>query len=134
MDSAGYDIYANDDMLITSHPKTIDTGIVLEDSDFDCYGNQVVGLILPRSSYGFKYGLEFSNTIGVIDMDYRDTIKLKPFVDFEHPNFIIERGERYAQLIFVNFYTLKNEIKPETERNGGIGSTGKKWYNEWKNM
>lgn len=142
--SAGYDIYAIEDMTLCPGVfKTFDTGVVFEDSDmlFNVSGqvqkatkshkarikanvNQVleyVGLIFPRSSYGFKYGLKFANSICVIDQDYRDTIKLSITVDKEVN---INKGDRIAQLIFVPWLVLGNEIPPKDTRGGGIGSTG----------
>jgi len=88
--SAGYDIYATEDMCIERWFKTFDTGVCfdgeecpvfdfnveLEDKLHDCFPQEWVALIFPRSSYGFKYGLKFANTVCVIDKDYRDTIKL----------------------------------------------------------
>lgn len=140
--SAGYDIYLNEGVMLKPGEYTlIDTGVVFEDSDaLNCvshdYGvkdmsfvrerhsenmEHYVGLIFPRSSYGFKYGLRFANSICVIDQDYRDSIKLSVTVDKE---VTLAKGDRIAQLIFIPWLTLCDEIKPNTKRNGGIGSTG----------
>lgn len=131
--SAGYDIYAVEDICITPNQyTTVDTGVVLEEEVMTlkcgypcedickCETDNFVALIMPRSSMGFKYGLRFSNTVCVIDKDYRDTIKLSMKSDVE---FMIKAGERYAQLIFVPYLTCLYEIKPTAERCGGIGST-----------
>lgn len=140
--SAGYDIYLNDNVTLKPGEYTvIDTGIVYEDKD-EFYThisiweiirekftkrkkayefNQYVGLIFPRSSYGFAYGLRFANSICVIDQDYRNTIKLSVTVDKEVE---LYKGDRIAQMIFIPWLTYKDEIKPEDKRTGGIGSTG----------
>ena len=140
--SAGYDIFVNENItLCPGEYKTLDTGVVFEDTDrlFNITGLAVekkdhrklktevnmnveyVGLIFPRSSYGFKYGLRFANSICVIDQDYRDTIKLNVTVD---NTLNLVKGDRIAQIIFVPWLVLGNEIVPENIRSGGIGSTG----------
>lgn len=136
--SAGYDLYAVEDMLIEPWTRVFDTGVYFDGSEelymilgfADCSYpktyetknlEQWVALILPRSSYGFKYGLKFANTVCVIDKDYRDTIKVSLSANHK---FTIRKGERFGQMIFIPYGVLINEIKPESERNGGIGSTG----------
>ena len=123
--SAGYDIVATCDM--TAVPVnvalqgyyTMDTGLHLEDGDLR---EDEVMLILPRSSYGFKYGFRFANTVGVIDADYRDSIKMAFSV--ERGMLEIKKGDRIAQAIIVRYGRLPNEVEPVEERKGGIGSTG----------
>lgn len=140
--SAGYDLYATEDITLSpGHFKTLDTGVVFEDKDhlFGVSGLAVeqdgqskivaevhqafeyVGLVFPRSSYGFKYGLRFANSICVIDQDYRDTIKLRVTVSKKVE---IKKGDRIAQLIFVPWLLIADEIPPTDIRDGGIGSTG----------
>lgn len=123
-ESAGYDITLPRDYILTAGKWVeIDTGIRFEDSD-KCVGTwHFVGMIYPRSSLGFKYGLRFANTTCVIDQDYRDNIKLMVTVD---KDVILVKGDRIAQMIFTPYLTLENEKKPTQERCGGIGSTGKK--------
>lgn len=132
--SAGYDIYAVGDMDIQPWFKSFDTGVCFDGEECPLINVQIengsifhqlypkswVGLILPRSSFGFKHGLRFANTMCVIDQDYRDTIRLSIAAD--HP-FTIRKGERYAQLIFIPNLVLLNEEEPVKERSGGIGST-----------
>lgn len=140
--SAGYDIYTPEEITLKpGEYTTLDTGIKFEGGDRFvltslCYDNdnpqgrpikqgqvpiQYVGLIFPRSSYGFKYGLRFANSTCIIDQDYRDNIILKMTVDTE---VTFSKGERIAQMIFVPWLAYLNEIQPEVRRNGGIGSTG----------
>lgn len=141
--SAGYDIMCPENLVIKPNEwVTIDTGLVFEDDDLflnhyvtadldNIEGRHVrnssvmyeyVGLIFPRSSYGFKYGMRFANTICVIDQDYRDNILLKVMVDKELK---IEKGDRIAQIIFIPWLIYSQEkIDGIKERSGGIGSTG----------
>lgn len=143
--SVGYDIYAVEDMLIEPWGKTFDTGVRFTGEEVplirtdtntytkisgtlynkyineeEIYPKEWVALIVPRSSMGFKHGLQMANTICVIDSDYRDTIKVKMKADHR---FTITKGERYAQMIFLPHCILLDEIEPVKERSGGIGST-----------
>ena len=65
---------------------------------------------------------KIANTVGVIDADYRDTIKLSFTVT--HNILPIKRGDRIMQGVIVKFGRIPGEIVPTDERNGGIGSTG----------
>lgn len=118
--SAGYDFIAPRDIEIKAGEWTVfDTEIYMSDSTI--LPSQVL-LLMPRSSLGFKYGFRLRNTIGVIDADYRDTIKASVTCDVDYT---IRKGDKYMQGIVVNYYTISGEILPETQRNGGVGSTGR---------
>ena len=121
--SAGYDFRCPVDLvckrgILKRKVYTIDTGISLQDGDLK---DSAVMLLFPRSSMGFKYGFRFNNTTGVIDSDYRDTIKCSFTVD---RTMVLKKGDRFMQGVIVRFDKIPNEIKPNKERNGGIGSTG----------
>lgn len=83
-----------------------------------------VGLIFPRSGIS-KTGLILSNSVGVIDSDYRGEIKFrfKYVAGSDYYNI----GDRIGQLIIVKLpvITFKEvEDLDSTERNeGGFGST-----------
>lgn len=84
--------------------------------------------IYPRSSIGFKYLTQLANTVGVIDADYYNAdneghiwIKL---VNNGKNVLNLDADDKFAQGIFVPFgITYDDEV--ETERTGGLGSTGK---------
>lgn len=78
--------------------------------------------LLPKSGLSTKYGFRIRNTIGVIDMDYRDTIKAMVTVD---EPYTLQRDEKFLQAIFMPFGILNGEIKPTENRKGGHGSTGR---------
>jgi dUTP pyrophosphatase len=85
------------------------------------------GQVRPRSGLAFKHGITVLNSPGTVDADYRGEIKVL-LVNLSAETFIIEAGERIAQLVVsahekVNW--LKSESLNETERGaGGYGSTG----------
>ena len=124
--SAGYDFIATEDMTIQPYPQVFDTFVKFDGTEtikFDTFGvtDNWLAILLPRSSMGFKHGLKFENTMAVIDKDYRDTIKVS--LTANH-SFTINKGERYAQMIFVPFGIDCTEIIPMRKRDGGLGSTG----------
>lgn len=83
--------------------------------------------ILPRSSIGAKTGLRLSNSVGIIDSDYRGEIGVL-YDNISDSEYTINAGDRIAQMIVfpVNHFKARvvDEV-PETERGeGGFGSTG----------
>lgn len=84
--------------------------------------------VRPRSGLAAKNGIGILNSPGTIDSDYRGEIKIILF-NFGEEDFIINRGDRIAQLILNKVYRANiSESKnlSETERGeGGFGHTGK---------
>ncbi len=89
----------------------------------------VVAIVAGRSGLGVKKGVTLSNSIGVIDSDYRGEICVGLINHGEEP-FTIARGDRIAQLFFLPVLHadfLVTETLDETERGaGGFGHTGVK--------
>lgn len=122
--SSCYDFYSPDDYEIKPGKVTrINTRVRLTDLDICNEFDKWALILLPRSSLGMQYGMRFSNTIGVIDMDYRDTIKAAIQVDVP---LYLKKGDRFMQGMIIPYGTLNGEIVPTEIRNGGIGSTGRK--------
>lgn len=136
--SAGYDFYSPVDVDIVPEEWTvIDTLVSFDGTEHPmikmyqmtkegivpvcAYIDKWCMKIYPRSGLSFKTAFNIINTVPIIDMDYRDTIKLK--VTSEVP-ISIKRGDRIAQGIFEPVLVLDDEIKPMGKRNGGFGSTG----------
>lgn len=126
--SCGYDFYAPE--TIEMEPGkwyTLDTGVCFDGTEQPRFDGALISdwfmMVVPRSSYGMKYGLKIKNTVGIIDMDYRDTIKASISVDVP---FTLEKGERFMQGIVIPFGKFAKEIYASDVRNGGIGSTDKK--------
>ena len=86
-----------------------------------------VMMIDPRSSIGLKSGLRLSNSIGIIDEDYRGEIGIL-YDNLSDSDYEIKAGDRIAQCWVQPVYRFKPvEVVtlPETERGeGGFGSTG----------
>lgn len=79
-------------------------------------------MLVPRSGLSNKVGFRIRNTVGIIDMDYRDTIKVMVTVD---EPYTLAEGERFLQGIILPFGVFLNETKPLVSRTGGHGSTGR---------
>lgn len=126
--SAGYDFCSPYDIQLTPGIWTdIDTGVRLDNEDccLDCH-NEVIRrwfmLIVPRSGLSNECGFRIRNTVGIIDMDFRDTIKAKVTVDVPYT---LKKDERFMQGIVIPFGRFVREIPPTNERMGGFGSTGR---------
>ena len=91
--------------------------------------NDVVLMIYPRSSLGFKYRMMLENTVGIIDSDYFDAeneghIMIK-FTNHGDKDLVISKGTAFAQGIFMRYLkTIDDEVSDI--RVGGIGSTNEK--------
>ncbi len=83
--------------------------------------------IRPRSGMSIKHGLSLINAIGTIDSDYRGELMI-PLVNLSKESYIVEDGERIAQLVFsavIQANLEEVEVIGETSRgSGGFGSTG----------
>lgn len=120
--AAGYDLFTKDTCRINFAETTmVDTGVHVQ------IPAGWVGLVFERSSL-HKRGLSLANKVGVIDSDYRGSIKL-PLKNDTGMTIGIMGGERLAQLVLVpcmNPELFEVDELPETDRgDGGFGSTGK---------
>lgn len=122
--AAAMDLHACCPEPILIHAGTrgkIPTGIAVE------LPPGMVALVFPRSGLASKFGIVLSNTVGVIDSDFRGEIicLVKNDSDLD---FTIHPGDRLAQLAFFPVYRVKWETVTElaeSERGeGGFGSTG----------
>lgn len=124
--SAGVDLRANIEETVTLKPlerALIKTGLFLEIPEN--YEAQV----RPRSGLAIKHGITVLNSPGTVDADYRGEVGVI-LINLSQSDFIIEDGDRIAQLVFSKVKQAKwivVEELTETERGeGGFGSTGKK--------
>jgi len=130
---AGLDLKAKDDYVLNAHQRTlVGTGISVKIPE------GFVGLLFPRSSLS-KKGIIMTNSVGVIDSEYRGEILASLcFIrtDKDHlmtPHAHIDKYERIVQLVIVPIYLINVNkfIGTDTEWNdtkrgeGGFGSTGK---------
>ena len=85
--------------------------------------------VRPRSGLALKHGITVLNTPGTIDADYRGEIMVL-LINFSQDDFVINDGERIAQMIISRHEQADLEVVKEldeTERGaGGYGHTGVK--------
>lgn len=116
--SAGYDLYAAQDMVIEPGRKIlIPTGVIAY------MAKDEVLLLYPRSSLCIKNDLMLANGVGVIDADYQKEI-LVCYRNMGIKSFYVKKGDRIIQGVFTKFLKVAND-NACGNRTGGIGSTGK---------
>jgi dUTP pyrophosphatase len=120
---AGYDLRAAEDAKIEPGQRAlISTGIAL------AIPEGYAGFVQPRSGLAIKSGITALNSPGLIDSGYRDEIKVILINHDPMETFVINKGDRIAQLVIQKYETVKWDIVDdldESERGtGGFGSTG----------
>ena len=124
--SAGMDLRANIEAPITLKPmerRLIPTGL---------YIALPVGYeaqIRPRSGLALKHGITVLNTPGTIDADYRGELMVL-LVNFSDSDFIINDGERIAQMVIAlheqGIFEMVETLDDTERGTGGYGHTGVK--------
>ncbi|POS02915.1 dUTP pyrophosphatase [Flavobacterium croceum DSM 17960] len=124
--SAGMDLRANLNESISLKPLErvlVKTGLFIE---------LPIGYeaqVRPRSGLALKKGITVLNTPGTIDADYRGEIGVI-LVNLSNEVFIIENGERIAQIIIAKHERAEwievQELSETSRGEGGFGSTGVK--------
>lgn len=89
------------------------------------------GQVRPRSGLALKHGIGVLNSPGTIDADYRGEVGIILF-NFSAQDFVIQRGERIAQLVLNKVEQMhwaaveRAEDLPASVRGeGGFGHTGR---------
>lgn len=116
----GYDLTAMTGTLLENGLVEYDTGIAV------AIPQGYVGLLFPRSSIS-KTGWRLANSVGVIDSDYRGSIRVRFRADKALPSLPYKIGERVAQLVILPAPEIEFEEADsldQTDRGaGGFGST-----------
>ncbi len=147
-DSAGYDLFAPHDLVLSKfHVTEIHCGFATAfcrtgDLVSTAGGVEIttsvpnagVGIaadVLPRSGFGRKNGMVISNTIGLIDSDYRGEWIVCAYLQDKPwwPDTLeIPKGTAFAQAVFRPVYRASNarivtELPESVRGEGGFGST-----------
>lgn len=124
--SAGLDLRAcitNAMTVKANSVEMIPTGMAINMQD-----PNLAAVILPRSGLGHKHGIVLGNLVGLIDSDYQGELKVSCW-NRSSEDFVIQPGDRIAQLVFVPVVQAQFEIVDEfiaTDRaDGGFGSSGR---------
>ncbi|MCI6407769.1 dUTP diphosphatase [Veillonella caviae] len=120
--AAGMDFYIpRPETFIPNETRLVPLGIAVEVPK----GHMLI--VAPRSSTGIKTPLRMTNSIGVIDSDYRGEINAV-FENTSNEAYIAHEGDRLVQGILVEVpKVLIQEVEELTETKrgvGGFGSTG----------
>ena len=124
--AAAADLFAVLDAPLTVPPMgraLVPTGVAIQ-----LPGPEYVALVCSRSGMGTRHGITLSNSVGVIDSDYRGQLTVG-LVNHGDVPYTIQPGDRIAQLMVLPILrptlTVVEELD-ETERGaGGFGSTGR---------
>lgn len=86
------------------------------------------GQVRPRSGLAIRHGIALVNSPGTIDADYRGEIQVI-LVNLGSEPFVIERGERIAQLVIAPVAACEldevAELDPTGRGEDGFGSSGR---------
>jgi len=124
--SAAMDLRACLDQTLSLAPgqtELLPTGIAIHIAD-----PGLAAVLLPRSGLGHKHGIVLGNLVGLIDSDYQGQLYVSCWNRGEE-SFIIEPGERIAQMMFVPVVRPRFEVVEEfvdsSRGEGGFGHTGR---------
>jgi len=122
--AAGMDVRAANEEPVVLAPMqraVVPTGLYLEIPA----GYEVQ--VRPRSGLAAKKGVTVLNAPGTIDADYRGEVCVI-LVNLGSEDFVIEKGERIAQLVLARYERIEWEPSDSLEASergaGGFGSTG----------
>ena len=125
--SVGYDFFAIEDFEIKpGEIKKIPTGYKAY------FGKDEMLMIVIRSSMGFKYNIRMTNQVGIIDSDFYNNLENEGhmYVSLQNEGdktYKVNKGEAYAQGIFVKILTCGEEV--ENKRTGWTGNPKKEGNN-----
>ena len=124
--SAGIDLRACLDQPLEIKPgetHLLPTGMAIHIGD-----SGLAAVILPRSGLGHKHGIVLGNLVGLIDSDYQGQLMVSCWNRGQEP-FIVNIGERIAQMVFVPVVQAQFEVVTDFEQSkrgeGGFGSSGR---------
>ncbi len=123
--SAGVDLRACVDDAVNLEPgqtELIPSGMAIYIAD-----PSLAAIILPRSGLGHKHGIVLGNLVGLIDSDYQGQVFVSCW-NRGHESFVINPGDRLAQMVFVPVAQADFEVVQEFDSSdrgaGGFGHTG----------
>lgn len=120
--AGAFDLFMPESGQISGNPTIIPLGFAT------AIPENHIGLMFPRSGCGTKFGVELTNTCGIIDSDYRGEWKAS-LKTKDSKIFTWSRGDRVLQFLIVPVADIilnVTDTLDDTRRGaGGFGSTGK---------
>lgn len=90
----------------------------------------LAAVILPRSGLGHRHGIVLGNLVGLIDSDYQGELLVSCWNRGRDDAFVIEVGDRIAQMVLVPVVHAALEIVDEFTASkrgaGGFGHSGRR--------
>jgi dUTP pyrophosphatase len=122
---AGCDLFAAEAARLEPGERaSVGTGIAVEIPDGSA------GLVLPRSGLAAKHGISVVNAPGLIDAGYRGEVRVLLLNTDRAEAFVIEPGDRIAQLVIVEIGDAEpvevGSLEESARGAGGFGSTGRR--------
>ncbi len=122
---AGLDLYSVEALCLEPGGRaSVGTGLAL------ALPPGLAGLVLPRSGLAADHGITLVNSPGLIDSGYRGEVRILLLNTDRHEEFMVQPGDRIAQLLIVPFADLpptEAAELPQSERGGsGFGSSGRR--------
>ena len=126
--SAGYDFYAIEDVIVPPYKIGDDPFMVATGVKVMMYSDEFL-MLVNRSSNPKKKKLVIPNSVGIIDADYYNNPDNEGemyfgFYNLSNEPIEIKKGEKLGQGIFMDFHVTDDD-NASGERVGGFGSTGK---------
>ena len=85
------------------------------------------GFLLGRSGLAAKFGVSLTNSVGLIDADYRGELKVNLINHGKEP-FVVRDGDRIAQFLLMAVHKVEvctvDSLDDTARGDGGFGSTG----------
>jgi dUTP pyrophosphatase len=121
---AGYDLHAAEALTIAPGERaSVATGIAV------AIPPGQAGLVVPRSGLAARHGISVVNAPGLIDSGYRGELRVLLLNTDRSEPFVVEAGDRIAQLVLVAVETAEleevDELDETARGGGGFGSTGR---------
>jgi dUTP pyrophosphatase len=134
---AGLDLFCLQDLLVPAHAYSVKMPLGVCIAAYKTIHNtdsQLVQLsgsafyLYPRSSTGSRTPIRLSNSVGIIDSQYRGEITAV-LDNLSSDDYIMHKGERYFQICAPDLCPIQFELVDELDKTsrgtGGFGSTGK---------
>ncbi len=86
------------------------------------------GFVLPRSGLALRHGVTVANAPGLIDPGYRDEVKVVLVNTDPGRDYVVERGDRVAQLLVLPVPGIAWNVVETLDgdgRGGGFGHSGR---------
>jgi dUTP pyrophosphatase len=124
---SGFDLYCPHDIVIPAMSVGFKLDLQIKLMLTDADGKSKPFMLVPRSSMGAKTPLRLSNSVGIIDREYRGNI-IGLIDNISKEYFIAKKGDRLLQIVpfdgegvgSVSFGDVNETIRGTS----GLGSTG----------